>query len=169
MKLYFDKDKKGKTILVVEDAKIFWTNFRGLGSKYNTPGHRNFCLALPKDAAADMAADGWNVKYTKPSNEEFEPEPYVSVNISWEYKKPFVTFTTNGRANEVGEEEIDILDTAEIERVDLALDLSVRTKDDGSTGIKGYVKSMDVVLYEDPIRRRARTRMVDDPAMNREE
>ena len=121
-------------------------------------GSRNFCLALPEEAAGEMAADGWNVRYTKPRNEEFDPEPYISVNISWEKKRPFVTFTTSNGSNEVGEEEIGILDTAEIERVDLAIEPSYREKDDGTTGVKGYVKSMDVTLYEDPIRRRVRER-----------
>ena len=162
MKLYFDKDRKGREICVIEDARIFWTNFSGKPDRYNSAGHRHFCLAIPEDAAEDMKASGWNVKYTKPKNDNYSPEPYIDVNISWAYKKPSVAFITSRGETIIEEDEIDILDTAEIEKINMALDLSYRTKDDGSTGIKGYVRTMDVTLYEDPVRRRRAERTVEE-------
>lgn len=162
MNMYFDKDKAGRDILVMEDAKIFWTNFSGRPDKFNKQGgKRHFCLELPHDVPLieDMMADGWNVKWTKPNNEEYEPAPYIDVNISWAFKAPLVTFITSGGETDVTEDIVGQIDTAEITRIDMALDLSYSKRDDGGRRIKGYVKTMDVYLYEDPIRRRRYERM----------
>lgn len=159
--MYFDKDRRGRDLLVVEDAEIIqaFSNFRGLANRYNAEGCRNFCLVVPPELADQMAAEGWNVKYTKPRNDEYEPEPYIQVNISWKLYAPSVNFITSGGETAVDESVIGQLDTAEIEKIDICINPSYRTKDDGSTGIKGYVQSMDVWLYEDPIRRARQSRM----------
>lgn len=164
MNLYFDKDKRGRDLLIAEDAEIIsnFSNFRGLPSRYNAEGNRNFCLVIPEDMVDGMLHDGWNVKATRPKNEEYQPQHYIQVNISWAKFPPSVRFITSRGETEIDESVIGQLDTAEIERMDMAISLSYRTKDDGSTGIKGYVRTMDVVLYEDPIRRARRARETNE-------
>ncbi len=166
MKYYFDKDRRGRDLLVVEDAKIIqrWSNFRGLPGRYNAEGNRNFDLVIPEEMVDGMRAAGWNIRETKGS-EEYPSEFYTNVNISWAKFPPSVIFYSgreDTRGTEVDETVIGQLDTAEIERMDLAINLSYRTKDDGSTGIKGYVQSMDVWLYQDPIRARRQARMGEE-------
>ena len=153
MDYYFSKDKRGRDLLVAKDAEIIhrWSNFRGIGSRYNAEGCRNFDLIIPDDMAEQMKADGWNVKQTA-GNDRFPAQYYVNVNISWAKYPPSVDFITSRGRTTIDEEVIGELDTAEIERMDMAINLSYRKKDDGSTGIKGYVQTMDVWLYEDPIR-----------------
>ena len=152
MRLYFSKDKRGRDLLIAEDAKIIqrWSNFRGLGSRFNAEGNRNFDLIIPDEMAEEMRADGWNIKQTRGSD-EYPAEYYTNVNISWAKFPPSVNFITSRGETAVDESVIGQLDTAEIERMDIAINLSYRKKDDGSTGIKGYVQTMDVWLYEDPI------------------
>lgn len=152
MNAYFEADSRGKELLVIEDAKIFWTNFRGLPSDKNAEGHRHFCVTLPEDLAKDMKADGWNVKWTKPKNEEYEAEPYIDVNISWAFKAPYVAYVNgNGRETPIDEELVGDLDTADISYIEMAISPSYK-----SGKPKGYVNTLLVTLYEDPIRRRRR-------------
>ena len=164
MNLYFSKDKRGRDLLIAEDAEIIsnFSNFRGIASRYNAEGCRNFCLVIPDNMADDMLHDGWNVKTTRPRNEEYEPQHYIQVNISWAKIPPSVRFITSRGETEIDESIIGQLDTAEIERMDIAISPSYRIKDDGTIGIKGYVRTMDVVLYEDPIRRARTEREMND-------
>lgn len=156
MNAYFEKQGR-KEFLIIEDAHIMFPNFRGIPDQYTVKGHRHFCVELPEDIANELAEAGWNIKHTNPKKEEYQSVPYTDINIQWNYEKnklPVVTFITSGNETEVDEELVGDLDKAEIERIDLAIDPSYWKRQDGSWGIKGYVKTLDAYLYEDPIRRR---------------
>ena len=72
----------------IENAEIFWKNFEGReksnnGKIINNEGQRNFCVYIPEDDAEAMAADGWNIKYSKPREEGDVPRPYLQVAVRY--------------------------------------------------------------------------------------
>ncbi len=163
MKVYFDKGPNNKDILIAEDAKIIrkWSNFSGTASKNNAEGYRNFDLIIPDEMVDDMIAEGWNVKHTNGSD-KYPVEYFINVVISWKVKRPSVVFYSGMDdmiGTEIDESVIGDLDTAEIIKMDIAINPRYRTKDDGTPGVKGYVDSMDVWLYQNPLRARRRARM----------
>ena len=151
MTAYFVNKPNNKKLLVIEDAKIFWTNFRGIATDKNAEGHRHFCVTLPEDIAEELIEEGWNVKWTKPKKEGYEPEPYIDVNISWAIKPPYTAFIRGDEDIEFGEDLIGDLDTSEIVYIEMAINPSYK-----SGKPKGYVDSLRVELYEDPVRGRRR-------------
>lgn len=160
MNAYFEKQGR-KELLIIEDAHIMFPNFRGIADQYTVKGHRHFCVEIPEEMVPEMIEAGWNIKHTNPRNEEYQPVPYTDINIQWNYEKnkiPVVTFITGKNETEIDEEIVGDLDTAEIERVDIAIDPSYWKRNDGSWGVKGYVKTLDAYLYEDPIRRKRAAR-----------
>ena len=156
MNAYFERHGR-KELLIIEDAHIMFPNFRGIADQFTVKGHRHFCVEIPEEMVDEMVEAGWNIRHTRPKNEEYEPVAYTDINIQWNFEKnkiPYVTFITSGGETEIDEELVGDLDTAEIEKVNLAIDPSYWKRNDGTWGIKGYVKSLEAYLYEDPIRRR---------------
>ena len=59
-------------ILQIDDARIVYRNFSGVGSKFNREGDRSFSVVIPdKDIMEALVNEGWNVK-SKPSRYEDE-------------------------------------------------------------------------------------------------
>ena len=78
--------------LMIEDAKLLFTNFAGSPTRYNSEGgKREFSVALPLNLVEDLERDGWNVKYRKNADGEFDPErPYLGVKVSYKFKAPAI-------------------------------------------------------------------------------
>ncbi len=136
--------------LVVENAKIIWRNFSGKPDKYNPQGFKNFCLLLDDDVAEMLKADGWNIKWL-PGREEGDPDQAftnIRVNYDGRRKPVIITYTSSGETY-LDEDTVNMLDWAEIEKIDMVVNPSVWEVGD-NTGIKGYLKEMRVVLIESP-------------------
>ena len=73
-----------KGIVQVDDARIVFRNFSGVGTKFNREGDRNFCMVIDDEQIADaLAREGWNIKI-KPAREEGDiPFMYLKVNIKF--------------------------------------------------------------------------------------
>lgn len=130
----------------IEGAKIGFRNFEGREGKYNKEGERSFAVFLDFETADAMARDGWNIKYPKVSDEiNTDPEedtrlPYVIVSVTFKSFPPNIFLISNDRPTKLGEEEVGMLDWAEIENVDLVLrpyEWSVNR----NSGIKAYLKA----------------------------
>lgn len=146
---------KDNTVLM-EGVRIIFRNFAGKEGQYNREGERNFAVLLPEDVARQMEADGWNVKWLKPRDEDEEEteQPYVAVSVKYDKGRPprIVLITERGRTN-LGEDEVEMLDWADISNVDLIVrpyEWSVN----GKTGIKAYLQSLYVTIEEDPLERK---------------
>lgn len=132
-------------VLNLENVRIGFRNFEGREGMYNKAGERSFAVFLPRDLADDLAAQGWNIKYPKVLENQVDPEadtrdPYLSVSVGFEYFPPNIFIISNGQPTKLDEQEVGMLDWAEIENVDLVIrpyEWSVNR----NSGIKAYLKS----------------------------
>lgn len=150
-------DQQGTVLL--EGVRLVFRNFTGKETQYNQEGARNFGVIIPDQAVAEqMAADGWNVKYLKPREEdEGEDEgetPWMQVKVGYgKGRPPKIMLVTDRGRTALDEETIDTLDWADITNVDLIVrpyHWEVR----GDSGISAYVQSMYVTIEEDALERK---------------
>lgn len=139
-----------KRPLVFEDAKILFRNFSGVEGTYNRKGDRNFVLLLEEDVAQGMAEDGWNIKWLKARNEDEEPQAYVEVAVNFRGRPPRVVMITSRGKTQIGEDEVSILDWAEIRKTDLII-RPYHWEVSGKTGVKAYLQALYVTIEEDEL------------------
>lgn len=136
--------------LMIEDAKILFTNFAGSPTRYNREGgKREFSVALPLNLVEDLERDGWNVKYRKNADGEFDPErPYLSVKVSYKFRAPAIWLITGGRKKLMTEDTVGTLDNITIKTADVVIHPSVYEVR-GQQGISAYVKELYVVMDDE--------------------
>lgn len=136
--------------VVMEDVRIVFRNFAGKEGMYNREGDRNFAVLLDDATAEAMAKDGWNVKWLK-AREEGEPDQaYLQVSVNFKGRPPRIVMITSRGRNNLGEDEVELLDWADIRTTDLI----VRPYEwavNGKTGIKAYLQSIFVTIEEDAL------------------
>lgn len=138
--------------IVMEGVRIILRNFAGKEGPMNREGDRNFGIILDEDVAADLFERGMLVKRLKP-REEDEGEngtPWLPVSISYKNRPPQVYMITSRGRTRLSEDEIDLLDWADITNVDLIINPYEWTVGD-KTGIKAYAESMYVTINENPL------------------
>ena len=134
--------------LTIENAHILFRNFSGEASKYNRRGDRNFCVYLDPDTASMLKNDGWTIRYTKPRDEDDIPQPYMQVKVSFDNFPPQVILVTSKNKKALNTDNIEMLDWAELERVDLII-RPYNWSVDGKSGVKGYLKTGYFTIAED--------------------
>jgi len=145
-----------KNTVLMEGVRIIFRNFAGKEGQYNRAGDRNFGVILPPDIAEVMLADGWNVKYLKPRDDDEEEveTPWLSVSVNYGKGRPpkVLQITSRGRTT-LDEDSIELLDWADIINVDLIV-RPYTWEVSGRTGIKAYLQSMYVTIDEDELERK---------------
>lgn len=137
--------------IVLENARIGFRNFEGREGRFNAAGSRNFCVFLNPDQARALEEEGWAIRWTHPSDPDEDPQGFLSVSVKYGYISPKVALIKNGGLpTELGENEIAMLDKAEIDYVDLVI-RPYNWEVNGHSGVKAYLKSMYVKLVEDPL------------------
>lgn len=129
----------------LENVRIGFRNFEGREGMYNKKGERSFAVFLDRQTADELAAEGWNVKFPKDNGQSVDPDedardPYLQVSVGFDFYPANVFLIGNERPTKLGEDEVAMLDWAEIENVDLVLrpyEWSVNR----NSGIKAYLKS----------------------------
>lgn len=133
-------------ILQIDNARIKYRNFAGVGDKFNREGDRNFALiidagTIDKDPTVRSAEEirdillkdvnkygvGWNVK-TKEFDDR-DPSIYLTVKVKFT-DRTTVYLRSDGNMRELDEESIDMLDKIDI----LNVDLDIRPYDDEING-----------------------------------
>lgn len=143
----------------IENAKIMFRNFAGRANDYNDEGNRNFCVVIDDpDMVIDMVREGWNVRYLEPSGPDENPVSYIQVRVAFGYRPPNIVMITGGGMTQLGEEEVHLLDSAEIEKVDMIIS-PYHWAYGKKTGVKGYLKAIYVTIVEDELERKYRTMM----------
>lgn len=136
--------------LMIEDAKILFTNFAGSPTRYNSEGgKREFSVAIPLNLVEDLERDGWNVKFRKNADGEFDPErPYLGVKVSYKFKAPAIWLVAAGRKQLMTEDTVGTLDNITIKTADVVIHPSVYDVR-GQQGISAYVKELYVVMDDE--------------------
>lgn len=135
--------------LAVEGAKFYFKNFRGAQTDFSPAGKRSFGIFIDPEMAEQLANDGWNVKYTKPTPDR-ESVPYMQIEARFDNFPPkIVMMTESGGKTLVTEETVAMLDTAEIISCDLIATPYYWTLPSGVSGIKAYLHTMYVTIQED--------------------
>lgn len=128
----------------LENVRIGFRNFEGREGMYNKKGERSFAVFLDMETAEALSADGWNVKFPNNDNKQDpdsdDRDPYLNVSVGFDSYPANVFLISNGSPNRLHEDEVLMLDWAEIENVDLVIrpyEWSVNR----NSGIKAYLKS----------------------------
>lgn len=137
-------------ILQIDDARITYKNFSGVGDKFNREGDRNFALIIEDQEIADALINdknkygvGWNVKIKPPREEGDDPFMYMQVKVKFTDYGPNVYLKTGDRVNRLDEKTIGSLDKIRIQSVDL----DIRSYDDvvnGKPFRAAYLQSIHV-------------------------
>lgn len=142
--------KVGKE-LIIEHARLIrpFSNFSGEASQYNRAGDRNFCVVIDDPSLVDkLIRDGWNVKASKPKDEEYEVEHYIQVSVRFDNFPPKIVLLSGGVMTPLDESEVAQLDLVDYDNIDLTINPS-RWDVNGKSGIKAYLGSMYVTLKTD--------------------
>lgn len=135
----------------IENAHILpgtFRNFSGEERKFNVKGDRNFCVEIPMDLVDELKDEGWNIKYLRPRNPEDEPVPYMQVKVKFGDYPPNIFVISGKQKTKIDEDEVDMLDWAEIENADVII-RPYNWEAHGNTGVKGYLKTMYVTVARD--------------------
>ena len=145
-------------ILQIDDARIIYRNFSGVGSKFNREGDRNFAVYIPdEDMAEELKERGWNVKIKPPREDGDDPFMFLPVKIKFNDRGPSVYLVTGNKKTPLNENTVSCLDDIDI----LSVDLDIRPYDwdvNGKTGRTAYLQSIWVTQEVD----RFASRMMDD-------
>ena len=145
-------------ILQIDDARIIYRNFSGVGSKFNREGDRNFAIYIgDEDVANELRDRGWNVKIKPPREDGDDPFMFLPVKIKFNDRGPSVYLLTGNKKTPLNENTVSCLDDIDI----LSVDLDIRPYDwdvNGKTGRTAYLQSIWVTQEVD----RFASRMMDD-------
>ena len=145
-------------ILQIDDARIIYRNFSGVGSKFNREGDRNFAVYIPdEDIAEELKERGWNVKIKPPREDGDDPFMFLPVKIKFNDRGPSVYLVTGNKKTPLNENTVSCLDDIDI----LSVDLDIRPYDwevNDKTGRTAYLQSIWVTQEVD----RFASRMMDD-------
>lgn len=132
-------------VLQIEDARIIFRNFSGIGSKYNREGDRNFAVIIPNQEIADqLTSNGWNIKIKPPRDEDDTPFMYLPVKIKFNHRGPSVYVVAGEKVTRLNKDTISMLDEIDIRSVDMDLrpyDWEVN----GKTGRSAYLQALNVI------------------------
>lgn len=131
-----------------ENAEIIFKNFSGRETRYNKQGGvRSFSVLIDDpDMAQKLAEDGWNIRLLRPRNEGDMPRHCLDVTINFNFwKKPEIYMICDGHKTRMDEEDLDILDGADI----ITSDIVVRPRmwdDGGETRVKAYLQELYITI-----------------------
>lgn len=140
--------------LVIEDATIISRNFEGRAEPPYTPaGKRQFTLRLNQETAEALAQDGWNVKIRQPDPDE-PAVGYLNVAVSFASKTPPKIIQVTKRNGKdvftpMNEATCKLIDSAEIEDVNVEIRPYNWEMPSGQKGTKAYLKTLYFRLIED--------------------
>ena len=135
--------------IVAEGARIGFRNFSGKEGQYNPAGRRNFCWFIDDEKLVNtLIEDNWNVRMLKPREEDEKPQAYLQVAVEFKNYPPKVMLVTSRGKSRLEEDDINMLDWAEIKNVDMII-RPYNWEVNGKSGTKAYLKALYVTIEED--------------------
>ena len=130
-------------ILEIENARLMFRNFAGVGDKYNREGDRNFSVVIPDEEKANkLIEDGWNVKVkTAEDGSVFYRLP---VKIKFNARGPAAYVISGNKQTTLDESTIGMIDEIDIQSVNM----DIRPYDwdvNGKTGRSAYLQAIEVI------------------------
>lgn len=137
--------------VTMQGVQIRIRNFSGKEGQYNVKGQRNFLVLLDDDIAEAMGEDGWNIKYFDPRDDQEKPQAFLKVKVNYNGDpKPRITLVTSRSKTRLEEDDISLLDWADIINVDLIIN-PYSYEFNGKTGITAYLRSGFFTIQEDEL------------------
>lgn len=136
--------------VLMEDVRIIFRNFAGKEGMYNREGDRNFAVLLDPKLAEAMTKDDWNVKTLKAREEGDDEQAYLQISVNFKGRPPQIVMITSRGRNHLGEDEVELLDWADIRNTDLII-RPYEWAVNGKTGTKAYLQSIYVTIEEDAL------------------
>jgi len=153
-------------------CQLIFRNFEGRPSRFNKDGGKHNCSIRLDEEPALVLRDqyGLAVKQLPVRSEGEQPDWHLPIEARYDPKVPtrnpkivLVTTSANGRPVQtpLTEVTIGILDHREIADCNAA----IRVRDweaNGKSGIKAYLRAMDVTIYQDFVEQRIAGMNLDD-------
>lgn len=141
--------------IVIQDAKLLFRNFAGAARPpYNQAGDRNCNVLVPPELAAQLKADGWNVRTLKATDETVEPGQTIAFTINMQSQfPPRIWLCTPGHKPELMEaDDLQILDYAKFTSVSLKINPWIWQA--SPQRVSGFLEEGFFELEPDPLRDR---------------
>lgn len=125
----------------IENAQIMrgsYKNFSGAVSQYNRDGKRSFCIRLDDAMAAELEAQGWNVKTRQSRYDDEEAVKYLTVFVRFDQRPPRVFMIVDRVKTQLNEATIGQLDAADISTADIIIS-PYSWEMNGTSGVKAYL------------------------------
>ncbi len=146
--------KRVENPITLEDIRLIWKNFAGEKRLFNDQGKRNFAIPLEEEVALQLREIGWNIKDNSHRVEPGEEIQYhIPVTVKMDARIPprvFMIVRSRNVRIPLDEETIGLLDTAELDTVDVVL-RPFNWDVNGKQGVSAYLKLMYATLREDPL------------------
>lgn len=147
--------------ITIENAKFVYNpNFEGREERYNEAGDRYFNVRIPDNIVEKVTADGWNVKWTKPSKsatpqqaEEHVSEPYLEVAIGFKYRPANISVWEDGKETVLDEQTCGVVDKLQFETFDVVI-RGRNWENDNGCGIKAWLQTFVGIVETDDIQRK---------------
>ena len=111
--------KKVNSTVTIYNARLMFRNFSGEETQYNPKGNRNFCIFLEPEIAKQMEEDGWSIGILNQRNPEDLPQPILRSKWRSLITRPTIIIISNGRKTKLNEDNVGMLDWAEIAQCDV--------------------------------------------------
>ena len=134
-------------VLEIEDARIIYRNFSGVGSKYNREGDKGFSVVISDDELKEeLIAAGWNVKIREPREGYEDPLVHLPVKVKYnkEGRGPAIyVLSGKGKPTLLDADSVNMLD--EIDIASVSMDLRPYDWEiNGKAGTTAYLQAMEV-------------------------
>lgn len=132
------------------DAPLIWKNFSGAKKQYNAEGDMNFSILLGEEDAANLAAQGWNIKPLKRREEDDQQLYHLKVTVKFGDHPPRCWLISSGGRVMLGADMVGMFDKLESVKIDLVIS-AYDWEVNGNRGRKAYLQSMFFHMYEDEL------------------